>query len=124
MEALKRIPWKYRRAVARKWGARGNETQRWQRIEAGPTWGDIVWRAKQDARGQVMRHGVTYSVLYPEGRPWTILRSKQGRTNQVDLHVGTVLAYTGSLRSIEWGMGRAKQASPRSEQTHIHPKSE
>ena len=108
MEALKRIPWKFRRAVARKWGPRGTETQRWQRIERGPDWETIIWRAKQDARGQVLRHGVTYSATHPEGQPWTILRSKIGRTNQVDLHVGDVLAFTGSLRSLERGMKRAK----------------
>lgn len=108
MEALKRIPWKYRRAVARKWGARGNETQHWQRIERGPSWEDLVWRAKQDARGQVLRHGLTYSASHPEGQTWTILRSKAGRTNQVDLHVGNALVKTCSLRNLERGMKRAK----------------
>lgn len=93
---------------AREWGALGHATQRLQRINAGPTWETIVCRAKQDARGQVLRHGMTYSAAYPEGQPWTILRSKAGRTNQVDLHVGSQLVATCGLRSLSRGMVRAK----------------
>lgn len=108
MLALKRVPWKLRPMKAREWGALGHETQRLRRIESGPSYETILWRAKQDARGQVLRHGVTYSAAHPDGQSWTILRSKCGRTNQVDLHVGDTLAFTGSLRSLERGMKRAK----------------
>ena len=93
---------------AREWGALGHATQRLRKIESGPTWETIVWRAKQDARGQVLRHGLTYSTAHPTGQPWTILRSKVGRTNQVDLHVGDALVKTCSLRNLERGMKRAK----------------
>jgi hypothetical protein len=108
MLALKRIPWKLRRAKAREWGERGNAAQRLARIERGPSFETQLWRAKQDARGQVLRHGVTYSTTNPDGKPWTILRSKAGRTNQVDLHVGSALVFTGSIRALERGMRRAR----------------
>ncbi len=77
-------------------------------MERGPDFETTIWRAKQDARGQVLRHGVTYSAAHPQGQPWIILRSKAGRTNQVDLHVGSQLVNTCGLRDIERGMKRAK----------------
>ncbi len=108
MLALKRIPWEQRRAKAREWGKRGLEAQQRRRMERGPDWDTVRMRALDDARGQVLRHGVTYSTAHPTGQPWTILRSKRGRTNQVALHVGSTLARTCSLRDIERGMRRAK----------------
>lgn len=93
---------------AREWGALGHEAQRLQRIKHGPSYETILWRAKQDARGQVMRHGVTYSTAHLEGHPWSIVRSRQGRTNQVDLRVCDAIAFTGSLRALNRGMKRAK----------------
>jgi len=62
----------------------------------------------EEARGMVLRHGLTYSAAHPEGVPWQILRSKVGRINQVDLHVGDQLVVTCSLRTLERGMRRAK----------------
>lgn len=84
------------------------EAKRIKKLIAGPSKKELLERAKQDARGQVLRNGVTYSAAHPTGQPWTILRSKSGRTNQVDLHVGDTLSFTGSLRSLERGMKRAK----------------
>jgi hypothetical protein len=77
-------------------------------MERGPTFEAIAQRAKEDARGQVLRHGVTYSTAHLDGQPWTILRSKHGRINQVDLHLGDQLAATCGLRTIERAMRRAK----------------
>jgi len=108
MLALKRIPWRLRRAKAREWARRSHEARRANTLEHGPNAETAYRRALDDARGQVLRHGVTYSAAHPDGQPWTILRSKVGRTNQVDLHVGAVLAFTGCLRALERGMKRAK----------------
>lgn len=108
MEALLRYPKRQRRAVAQEWARRSHAAQQAARMERGPDWETVRMRALHDARGQILRHGVTYSSAHPEGQPWTILRSKQGRTNQVDLHIGATLAFTGSLRSLERGMRRAK----------------
>jgi hypothetical protein len=108
MLALKRYPWKLRRAKAREWGARGHEAQARMRMERGPDPETVRLRALHDARGEVLRHGVTYSTAHPKGRAWTILRSKAGRVNQVDLHVAGALFATCGLRTLERGMARAK----------------
>ncbi len=108
LAALLRYPRKERRAIARRWGLRSQAVQAAKRMERGPDAETVRMRALDDARGQVLRHGVTYSAAHPEGQPWVILRSKHGRTNQVDLHVGELLVTTCGLRSIERGMRRAK----------------
>ena len=61
-------------------------------------------RAQHDAKGQIVRHGMTYSASHPEGQPWVILRSKAGRLNQVDVHTGGMLVKTCGLRLVERGM--------------------
>lgn len=111
MLALKRIPWRNRRAKAKAWAHKSHAlggTRHSQRIAYGEPLEAAIWRAKQDARGEVIRHGVTYSATHPEGQSWTILRSKCGRTNQVDLHIGGILSATCGLRTIERGMCREK----------------
>lgn len=111
MLALKRYPWRLRRAKAREWARRSHEaggTRERRRIERGESLEAAAWRARQDARGEILRHGVTYSAAHPEGQPWTILRSKLGRVDQVDLHLGAQLVATCGLRTLERGMKRAK----------------
>lgn len=78
------------------------------RMEHGPTLETLVWRAKQDARGEVLRQGVTYSAAHPDGQQWAIVRSKLGRTNQVDVHLGSDCVSTCGLRTVERAMARAK----------------
>lgn len=80
------------------------------RIDRGPDAETIYRRALDDARGQVIRHGVTYSAAKPDGEEWEIVRSKRGRINQVDVRTGNALAKTCGLRTIERGMRRAKLA--------------
>ncbi len=106
--ALLRYPRHLRRAKASEWGKRGAESRRKKAVEHGTDADTVLWRAKQDARGTILRHGVTYSAAHPDGQPWTILRAKHGRTNQVDLHVGLSLVFTGSLRKLVRGMKRAR----------------
>jgi hypothetical protein len=77
-------------------------------MERGPDAETVRLRALHGARGEVLRHGVTYSAAHPEGQVWTILRSKLGRLNQVDLHVAGELRATCGLRRLARGMARAK----------------
>jgi hypothetical protein len=60
MHALKRIPWKRRRAKAKEWGAKGLLAQAAARVERGPDFATQRARALDDRRGQRVRHGVTY----------------------------------------------------------------
>jgi len=108
MLALKRIPWRKRSAKAREWQRAGCEVKARLRMEYGPDPETVRLRALQDARGEILRHGITYSTAHPEGQAWTIIRTKAGRVNQVDLHLAGQLAFTGSLRTILRGMARAK----------------
>jgi hypothetical protein len=62
----------------------------------------------EENRDSALHEGVTYSIQHPDGLPWVITRSKGGRINQVDLHVGPQLITTGSLRSLQRGMKRTK----------------
>ena len=56
-------------------------------------------RALYDARGQVVREGVTY---FGDGRetPWLVQRSMEGRSDQFDVLVSGKLWKTGGTRDI------------------------
>jgi hypothetical protein len=108
MLALKRIPWRKRRSKAQEWARLSHAARLRNNAERGPNSRDAHLLALEESRGMVLRHGVTYSAAHPDGQPWAILRSKVGRTNQVDLHLGECLAFTGSLRTLERAMKRAK----------------
>jgi hypothetical protein len=108
MEALLRYPKSQRRAVAQEWARRSHAAQQAARMECGPDWEAARMHALHDARGQILRHGVTYSAAHPDGQPWAIVRSKRGRVDQVDLHIGSTLVATCGLRALSRGMRRAK----------------
>lgn len=104
---LFRFPPKLRAKKAREWARRSHVARMrnaldTERIE------EQIWRAKDDRRGQVIRHGKTYSTAHPDGQLWAIVHSKAGAVNQVDLHVGSELLATCGLRKIERAMKRAK----------------
>ena len=108
LSALLGFPRKIRKQKAREWARRSHVARMANAAAAGPDFEAIIWRAKQDARGEVLHHGMTYSAANPDGTPWAIVRSKIGRTNQVDVHVGQKLAKTCGLRTVKRGMKRAK----------------
>lgn len=108
MLALKRIPWRFRRAKAQEWARLSHESRRANMASRGDDAETTRARALDDARGMVLRHGMTYSAAAPDGVAWTILRSKQGRVNQVDLHIGPALVATCSLRTLTRAMKRAR----------------
>lgn len=99
MLALKRIPWKRRRAKAREWGAKGLLAQAVSRAERGPDLATQRARALDDRRGQRIRHGVTY---HGGGRvtPWEIIHSRKGRSDQFDVIVSGVPWRTGGPRCL------------------------
>tara|TARA_R110002050_G_scaffold243758_1_gene380264 strand:+ start:8684 stop:8905 length:222 start_codon:yes stop_codon:yes gene_type:complete len=63
----------------------------------GPDPDTLRWQALQDARGQLIAEGHNYSALGCVS--WRIIRSKRGKTNQVDLIVADLLILTGSHRT-------------------------
>lgn len=60
MVALLRYPRSQRRAVARTWAYRSQAAQSASRIALGPDADTLRRRALHDARGQIVREGVTY----------------------------------------------------------------
>ena len=69
-----------------------------------PDWDTIRCRAMDDARGRVIREGCSWTG--DRLHQWRIVRSVNGRLNQVDLIVGN-WQRTGSMRSalaaLRWG---------------------
>ncbi len=99
LAALHRYPKAERRAVAREWGRRSQRAQAVQRMERGPDAETRRRRALHDARGTVLREGVTYkgdgSVV-----PWCVRRALAGRVNQVEIVVaGRVWRIVGERRA-------------------------
>jgi thioesterase domain-containing protein len=86
LAALHRYPKAARRAVAQEWGRRSQRVQTVKRMERGPNAETLRRRAIADARGQILRAGVTF---FGDGRvvPWLVRRSISGRSNQLDLFV-------------------------------------
>ena len=96
ISALNRYP-KTRREVARDWAHRSNAVQSTARIERGPDAETVRMRALYDARGQIVRQGVTF---FGDGRevPWMVCRSRCGRVNQFDFVANGVVKLTAGPR--------------------------
>lgn len=99
MQALLRYPHAERRAVAQEWARRSQAVQAQRRMRRGPDADTLRWRALQDARGQVLRSGVTY---FGDGRivPWCVRRSLAGRVDQFDILVGGRVWRTAGSRAV------------------------
>lgn len=99
MQALLRYPRALRRAVAQEWARRSHAAQAARRMERGPDADTLRARALHDARGQLVREGVTY---FADGRvvPWRVERSRRGRVNQLDVIVSGQLWRTAGARRI------------------------
>ena len=106
MVALLRYPRSQRRAVARTWAYRSQAVQSASRLVRGPDADTLHRRALHDARGQIVREGVTYCG---DGRvvPWCVRRSLTGRVDQFDIVVnGSVWRTGGARRLIAWVTAR------------------
>jgi len=73
-------------------------------MERGPDADTLRRRALHDARGQIMREGVTYCG---DGRvvPWSVRRSVIGRSDQFDVFAGGTLWRTGGQRKVARWLG-------------------
>lgn len=101
ISALYRYPKFLRRKVARAWGLRSAAVRGVKRIETGVDADTLRRRALHDARGTVLREGVTYRA---DGEThWTVTRSVRGRTTQRDVIVDGKLNRTcGPRRLPAW----------------------
>jgi hypothetical protein len=75
-------------------------------MERGPDADTLRRRALHDARGQIVREGVTY---FGDGRvvPWSVRRSVRGRVDQFDIVLAGVLWRTGGPRFVWRALGRS-----------------
>ena len=90
-----------RRKVARAWGLRGAESRQRKREMLGVDAETLHRRALHDARGQVLREGVTYSAA--GAQCWQVIRSVRGRTNQRDVLInGQLFKTCGPRRLPAW----------------------
>lgn len=97
-----------RERVAERGRLRGLASQRVQRERRANREVDadtLRSRALHDARGQIVREGVTY---FGGGRvvPWCVRRSVRGRTDQFDVFAGGTLWRTGGPRKVARWLGR------------------
>lgn len=104
--ALYRYPRRERRAMAQQWARRSNGVQFANRIARGPDAETLRLRALHDARGKIVRDGVTY---FGSGRVvgWCVRRSFAGRVDQFDVVVDGVVWRTGGTRWVRRWMGRS-----------------
>ena len=80
-------------------------------VEPEPVDADTVRRrALDDARGLLLREGVTYRA--GGETHWQLRRSLRGRVNQVDLVVDGVVWRTGARRDADKAVRRGKWPSP------------
>jgi hypothetical protein len=101
ISVLYRYPKTLRRNVASVWGKRSAATQAKRRVERGSDAETLYRRTLHDARGQLLRHGCTYSVAGE--KHWRIVRSIQGRTDQRDVIVnGQLFKTCGPRRLPTW----------------------
>ncbi len=101
ISALYRYPKSMRRKVARVWGLRGAASRAEMRMARNVDAETMAWRATQDARGQVIREGCTYSATGEQR--WRVVRSVRGRTDQRDVIVnGQILKTCGPRRIPAW----------------------
>ena len=70
-------------------------------------------RALHDARGFLLREGVTYRTGMETH--WQLRRSLCGRVNQVDIVVAGVVWRTGSLRAAEMAIRHGKWTMPQAQ---------
>lgn len=66
----------------------------------------LRWRALDDARGALLRHGATYTAA--SVTHWELRRSRRGRVNQVDLLINGTLWRTGALRDAASAIRRGR----------------
>jgi len=99
MVALLRYSRCQRRTIAPIWALRSQAVQSAARLVRGPDADTLHRRALHDARGQIVREGLTY---FGDGRvvPWWVQRSIAGRVDQFDIVVNGSVWRTGGARKV------------------------
>lgn len=98
---LYRYPKSMRRKVASAWGKRGAVACAELRAGRGIDAETAHRRALDDARGQLVREGCTYSATGEQH--WQVVRSRHGRTNQRDVLInGQLFRTCGPRRLPAW----------------------
>jgi len=99
LTALLRYPRRERSAIAQAWARRSHAAQSEARIARGQDADTVRRRALHDARGQLVREGVTY---FGNGRviPWEVRRSLIGRVDQFDIIVSGYVWRTCGARRV------------------------
>lgn len=101
ISALYRYPKNERRPIAREWAHRSNAAQTVARQVRGVDADTLHRRALHDARGQLLRHGCTFTASGVV--EWEIRRSRSGRVNQLDVFVsGRLWRTAGARRIARW----------------------
>jgi len=94
-----------------------------RRMQREPDADTCLWRARQDARGQVVREGRTYTATGVTH--WQIVRSQVGQHRQLDVLVNGQVWRTGGTRKVaRWLKVARRQLSPpvaNSDLTHDRP---
>lgn len=80
------------------------------RVRGYETADDVRERALKDAKGMILREGMSYRIDYPEGKPWQKRRALSGRTNQVEIVFnGEIVKTTGeTLLTGQWAFLRGE----------------
>lgn len=101
ISVLYRYPQSMRRKMASVWGKRGAASRALTRAECGIDAETAHRRALDDARGQLIREGRTYSASGV--KHWRVIRSVRGRVNQRDVIVnGELFKTCGPRRLPAW----------------------
>lgn len=101
ISALYRYPKSRRKEVGRLWGSRSAESRAANRLATGTDSDTCRQRALDDARGQILRAGCTYSAAGEQH--WCVMRSIRGRTNQRDVMInGSLFKTCGPRRLPAW----------------------
>jgi hypothetical protein len=101
--------------LGRDWGERSTVARQCKREKAGVDADTLKYRASQNARGQIERHGVNYTAS--GSHTWEIRRSIAGSIDQVDLVIDGITWKTGGRRTAEravktgkWRKGKNQSA--------------
>ena len=92
---------------------RSNEVQAAARLLRPVDADTLRRRALDDARGLLLREGVTYRA--DSATHWRLHRSFRGRVNQVDLVVDGAVWRTGARRDADRAIRRGKWPAPQAQ---------
>ena len=92
------LPKNKRKQKAKEYNLLGQQKREENRLLKGPDYETVCWRFKQDRKGALIKHGVSFK----NGKEihWEIKHSTAGATNQFDIFVNNQLWNTGGRRKL------------------------